>query len=114
MTAGGTLAVLDFDDCGLSHPLHDLAITAYHLRPVPHEEPLFAGYETVAPVPEHTREQLESLVASRNVALLNDLVTVDAAWARETVPTYLANTMTKLRSFLRTGVYRHDVDGLVG
>jgi hypothetical protein len=65
-------------------------------------------------VPEHTREQFESLVASRNVALLNDLVTVDAAWARETVPTYLANTMTKLRSFLRTGVYRHDVDGLVG
>jgi Ser/Thr protein kinase RdoA (MazF antagonist) len=113
MTAGGTLAVLDFDDCGLSHPLHDLAITAYHLRPAPHEEPLFDGYRSVRPLPEHTREQFESLVASRNVALLNDTVTVDAAWVRDLLPTYIPNTITKLRNYLDTGVYRHDVDGLI-
>lgn len=114
MTAGGSLAVLDFDDCGVSHPLHDLAITAYHLRPAPHEEPLFAGYRSIRPLPEHTREQFESLVASRNVALLNDTVTVDAAWVRDLLPTYVPNTITKLRNYLDTGVYRHDVDGLIG
>jgi Ser/Thr protein kinase RdoA (MazF antagonist) len=114
MTAGGALAVLDFDDCGLSHPLHDLAITAYHLRPAPHEGPLFAGYRSVRPLPEHTHEQFESLVASRNVALLTDTVTVDAAWVRELLPTYVPNTVTKLRNYLDTGVYRHDVDGLIG
>ena len=113
MTAAGVLAVLDFDDCGVSHPLHDLAITAYHLRPAPHEGPLFDGYESVRPLPEHTRDEFESLVAARNVALLNDTVTVNAAWVRDLLPRYVPNTITKLRSYLDTGVYRHDVDGLI-
>ncbi len=113
MAVAGGLSLLDFDDCGLSHPVHDLAITAYHLRPFPYEGPLMVGYESVCPVPEHSREEFESLVAARNVALLNDTVTVDAAWVRDFLPTYIPNTITKLQHYLRTGVYRHDVDGLV-
>ena len=113
MAVAGGLSVLDFDDCGVSHPVHDLAITAYHLRPFPHEGPLMAGYESVRPVPEHSRGEFESLVAARNVALLNDTVTVDAAWVRDLLPTYVPNTITKLRHYLRTGEYRHDIDGLI-
>jgi Ser/Thr protein kinase RdoA (MazF antagonist) len=114
MTAAGTLSVLDFDDCGISHPLHDLAITAYHLRPTEHEGELYRGYESVRPLPEHTTDEFESVVAARNVALLNDTVTVNAAWVADVLPTYIPNTVTKLRNYLDTGTYRHDVDGLVG
>ena len=28
------------------------------------------------------------------------------------LPTYVPNTITKLRNYLETGVYRHDVEGL--
>ena len=47
------------------------------------------------------------------MALLNDTVTVNAAWVRDLLPRYVPNTITKLRSYLDTGVYRHDVDGLI-
>lgn len=114
MTAAGTLSVLDFDDCGISHPLHDLAITAYHLRPTEHEGELYRGYESIGSLPEHTADEFESLVAARNVAILNDTVTVNAAWVADLLPTYVPNTVTKLRHYLDTETYRHDVDGLLG
>ena len=113
MTAAGTLSVLDFDDCGISHPLHDLAITAYHLRPNAADHELVRGYESVGPLPDHSTAELESLIAARNVALLNETITIDAAWVADLLPTYIPNTITKLRGYLDTGVYRHDVDGLV-
>jgi Ser/Thr protein kinase RdoA (MazF antagonist) len=114
MTAAGTLSVLDFDDCGISHPLHDLSITAYYLRPAELEGALRAGYEEVRPWPDHDDHEFEHLVAARNLAILNDTVTVNAAWVHDFLPRYIRNTITKLRSYLDTGVFRHDVDGLVG
>lgn len=45
MTRSGRLWVIDFDDCGISHAAHDLAIAAYHLRPADLEPALRRGYE---------------------------------------------------------------------
>jgi Ser/Thr protein kinase RdoA (MazF antagonist) len=113
MTTAGRLSVLDFDDCGISHPLHDLAITAYYLRPADLEGALRAGYEEIRPLPGHHRDEFELLVAARNLALLNDTVTVNAAWVHDLLPRYIPNTITKLRGYLDTGVFRHDVEGLL-
>jgi hypothetical protein len=53
------------------------------------------------------------LVAHRNVLLLNDLLTTLHSGHRGLLPRFIANTEIKLRAFLDTGVYRHDVDGVV-
>lgn len=53
------------------------------------------------------------MVAARNVAILNDVASVESAWAADVLEWYVPNTVTKLRHFLDTGVYRHDVEGLL-
>lgn len=109
----GRLAVFDFDDACDGVPVQDLAISAYYLRDAPElEEALLAGYEDIRPLPTFTSEQFEAIVASRNLVLANDALTIANAGFRAVAPTYLANTATKLRAYLDTGVYRHRVPGL--
>jgi Ser/Thr protein kinase RdoA (MazF antagonist) len=110
----GRLYVFDFDDSGMGLPMQDLAIAAYYLRPAAHlEDALLAGYAEVAPLPTYSPAQYEAVVASRNLVLLNDIVDTANADFRELLPTYVPNTIAKLRHYLDTGVYRHDIDGLL-
>ncbi len=110
----GQLAVFDFDDSCLGAPVHDLAISAYYLRDAPElEAALLDGYAEVRPLPEFTTEQFEAIVAARNLVLVNDVLTITTADVRAMAPRYVANTVTKLRAYLDTGVYRHDVPGLI-
>jgi len=53
------------------------------------------------------------MVASRNLVLLNDIVTTTNAEFLAMLPRYLPNTITKLRAYLNTGAYRHEVPGLI-
>jgi Ser/Thr protein kinase RdoA (MazF antagonist) len=110
----GSLSVFDFDDCGLGIPMQDLAISAYYLRDdLRLEAAMKEGYAEARPLPTWTADQFEAMVASRNLVLLNDLFTITTAAERALLPRYLANTVTKLRRYLDTGVYRHDVPDLL-
>lgn len=108
----GQLAVFDFDDSGMGLPMQDLAIAAYYLRPAAHlEAAMLDGYVDIAPLPTYSSVQYEAVVASRNLVLLNDMVETANADFRALLPTYLPSTITKLRNYLDTGVYQHEVNG---
>ena len=110
----GRLAVFDFDDSGMGVPVQDLAVCAYHVRDnAAQEEALLEGYQELRPLPAFTADQFEAMVATRNLVLLNDLVTTANAEFIEMLPRYLPNAITKLRAYLATGVFRHQVPGLI-
>ncbi|MDO8364936.1 MAG: phosphotransferase [Actinomycetota bacterium] len=110
----GRLGVLDFDDSGIGVPVQDLAISAYYLRDDAElEAALLEGYQQVRPLPAFTTDQYEAMVASRNLVLLNDVITTSNAEFIAMLPRYVPNSMTKLRHYLTTGAYRHDVPGLI-
>jgi Ser/Thr protein kinase RdoA (MazF antagonist) len=110
----GRLSLFDFDDSGTGPTLFDLAISTYYLRPNNvNADALLEGYAEVSELPPHSADEFEALVAHRNVLLLNDLLTTLHSGHRGLLPRFIANTEIKLRAFLDTGVYRHDVDGVV-
>jgi len=110
----GRLSVFDFDDSGIGLPIQDLAVATYYRRPEhDHVDALFEGYVSLRPLPEYTSEDFETLVAHRNLLLLNDLLVTTNAEHRAIIPNFIRNTVVKLRNFLDTGVYRHDIDGLL-
>jgi hypothetical protein len=88
-------------------------VSAYYLRDnMRQENALHEGYAAVRPLPRCTADQFESLLAGRNLLLLNDLLTISTADLREMIPRYAHNTVVKLRNWLDTGRYRHEVSGL--
>ena len=110
----GRLIVFDFDDSGIGVPAQDLAISAYYLRDdAALEAALLEGYQALRPLPGFTSEQYEAMVASRNLVLLNDVVTTTNAEFLAMLPRYVPNSITKLRTYLDTGVYHHEVPGLI-
>ncbi|PTA67877.1 phosphotransferase enzyme family protein [Deinococcus arcticus] len=110
----GRLSVFDFDDSGLGLPVQDLTISAYYLRPRAElEAALLEGYAAAAPVPGVNAADYETLVAGRAVVLLNDLLVNTNAELQAILPRYVPNSVTKLRAYLDSGVFRHDVPGLL-
>ncbi|WP_221088057.1 phosphotransferase enzyme family protein [Deinococcus aquaedulcis] len=110
----GRLSVFDFDDSGLGLPVQDLTISAYYLRPKAElEAALLDGYAAVAPLPDVAPADYETLVAGRAVVLLNDLLVNTNAELQAILPRYVPNSVTKLRAYLDSGVFRHDVPGLL-
>ena len=110
----GRLIVFDFDDSGMGVPAQDLPISAYYMRDdAAQEAALIEGYQEVRSLPSFTTEQYEAMVASRNLLLLNDLVVTTNAEFKAMLPRYIPNSITKLRAYLDTGVFRHDVPGLI-
>jgi Ser/Thr protein kinase RdoA (MazF antagonist) len=110
----GRLSVFDFDDSGVGVPAQDLAISAYYLRDDSRREAaLLEGYQAARSLPQFTTAQFEAMVASRNLVLLNDVITTTNAEFLEMLPRYVPNSITKLRAYLDSGVYRHDVPGLL-
>jgi Ser/Thr protein kinase RdoA (MazF antagonist) len=109
----GRLAVFDFDDCGIGLPVQDLAISSYYLRPERGlEQALTEGYASLRPLPPSTTEQYEAVVAARSLVLLNDLLVTENAEMQAVLPRYAANTEIKLRHYLDTGEFRHDLPGV--
>lgn len=110
----GRLSVFDFDDAGIGVPLQDLAISAFYLRDrLDLEAELLAGYAEVLPLPAFSAEQYEAVLASRNLVLVNDTIGSSHARVRDGAELYVANTVVKLRHYLETGRFAHDVDGVV-
>lgn len=110
----GRLSLFDFDDCVIGVPAHDLAVSTYYLRPRAElEAALRDGYVEARPLPVVADAAFESLIAGRNLLLLNELCGTQTADFRAFLPAFLDNTVLKLRAFLDTGVYRHDTPGVV-
>jgi Ser/Thr protein kinase RdoA (MazF antagonist) len=110
----GRLAVFDFDDSGIGVPAQDLAITAYYLRDNAEQEAaLLEGYQELRPLPPFSSEQYEAMVASRILVLLNDVITTTNAVFLAILTRYIPNAITKLRHYLDTGAFRHEVPGLI-
>lgn len=109
----GRPAVFDFDDSGICRPLVDLAVTAYYLRDDrPAEVALLEGYQALRPLPEHTPDEFEALVAARNLLLFNDVVTNVTAGLDDFLPGYCALTVKRMKHYLNTGEFKLAVDYL--
>jgi Ser/Thr protein kinase RdoA (MazF antagonist) len=92
--------------------VQDLAISAYYLRDdAGQEAALLEGYQEVQPLPAFTPEQYEAMVASRNLVLLNDVLTTTNAEWLAMLQRYIPDSITRLRAYLDTGVFRREVPG---
>ncbi len=100
------ISILDFDDAGLGFPLQDLAISIFYLREGrEREKHLIAGYTSVAPFPDYEQWELEILIASRALTLLNYLFETTTADDLALIPGYLEKTERRLKHFLETGEF---------
>ena len=106
----GRLAVLDFDDCGVGLPVQDLAVATYYLRDnQEYESALREGYGSVAALPLVNADDFEWLVAHRNVLLLTEVAGWVTAEFKAILPKYAAASVRKLRAFLETGLFSHQL-----
>ncbi|GAA4409925.1 hypothetical protein GCM10023168_29070 [Fodinibacter luteus] len=107
----GRVAVFDVDDAGIGAPALDLAISTFYLRdghPAA-EAALRAGYADVRDLPDVTEEQLEALVAARQLLLANSLFASSTASLRAEAQDYLDVTVDRLRHWRTTGRFSRAV-----
>ncbi len=110
----GRLSVFDFDDALTGVRAHDLAISTYYLRPRTElVDALFEGYASARPLPQLRDDQLEVLLAARNLLLAHELTDTDSGDFRALLPQFMKNSEIRLRHFLDTGELRHDLPGVV-
>lgn len=102
----GEISIFDFDDSGVATMSQDLATAAFYVRDTPRlEHAMHEGYETVRPLPDHSPEQYEALVAGRNLLLLNFVVGSVTAGMDDFLPGYIERTVGRLRRYLDTGTF---------
>lgn len=95
------LYVFDFDDCGMGIPLQDIAIALFYLDSKEEEQALLNGYQSVCPLPHHTRQEMQSLLIQRRIMLLNYLFETKNQKHRARVDTYLAKTRDMVSGYLK-------------
>jgi len=96
----GKLSIFDFDDCGIGLPIQDIATALYYLDCPEQDEALLNGYTSIMPLPAHTKADLEMLLIHRRLMLLNYLYETNNQEHQELIPTYLEETLRRLREFL--------------
>lgn len=103
----GRLSVFDFDDSGRGVPMQDLAISAYYVRRLDRalEAALHDGYAALRPLPDVASPTYEANLATRNLVLLNDVLTTTNAETRAALATYVPSSVARLRHWLDTGEY---------
>lgn len=103
---GEKMSILDFDDAGIGFPQQDLAISIFYLREDrEREKHLLAGYQSVAPLPIYEPEELELLIANRQLVLLNYLFESTTADEVAMVPGYLEKSERRIKYFFKTGEF---------
>ncbi|MFZ4720286.1 MAG: phosphotransferase enzyme family protein [Ilumatobacteraceae bacterium] len=110
----GRLSIFDFDDCLWGVRAHDLAITTYYIQPRRSlVDALFEGYADVRPLPDLPDEHLQTLLAARNLLLIDEMLTNENAELAAIMPRFMTNSEIRHRHFLATGEFRHDLPGVV-
>ena len=100
------ILTMDFDYAGIGFPLQDLAMSTYYLRKGrERERHLFQGYASVTPLPEFDPAELELLIASRELVLLNRFLGIATADDIVKLPNYLETIEQHLQYFLKTGEF---------
>ena len=97
----GELAVFDFDDAGIGTPLQDLATSLYYLDTPEQDAAWLKGYESVAPLPEFSADDIVALRMQRRLILLNYLHESTTPEHREMVGEYSIETMRRLTEWLQ-------------
>ena len=101
---------MGFDGCGVGLPVQDLAVAAYYLRDnQEYESALREGYGSVGALPLGNADDFEWLVAHRNVLLLTEVAGWVTAEFKAILPKYAAASVRKLRAFLETGLFSHQL-----
>ena len=94
------LSIFDFDDSGIGLPIQDIATALYYLDTPEQDEAMLNGYTSVRQLPPHTKADLEMLLIHRRLMLLNYLYETKNQEHQEMIPTYLEETLRRLRVFL--------------
>jgi Ser/Thr protein kinase RdoA (MazF antagonist) len=94
------LSIFDFDDSGIGLPIQDIATALYYLDTPEQDEAMLNGYTSVRQLPPHTKADLEMLLIHRRLMLLNYLYETNNQEHQELIPTYLEETLRRLREFL--------------
>lgn len=96
----GIVSVFDFDDSGIGLPLQDLATAIYYLDTPEQDEALKEGYSSVAPLPQYSIREMETLLLQRRIILLNYLYETSNVEHRAMIPDYQIETLRRIRVFL--------------
>lgn len=94
------LSIFDFDDSGIGLPIQDLATALYYLDTPEQDEALLNGYKSVMNLPTHKKSDLEMLLIHRRLMLLNYLYETNNQEHKELIPTYLEETLRRVRVFI--------------
>ena len=96
MWDGTEAAIFDFDDCAIGLPIQDIAVPKYYLDTEDQEQQVLAGYRSVTPLPDYTKEDMDALVLQRRIFLLNYLLETENPEHKAMVPAYLEKTLERI------------------
>ena len=109
--ADRAMAALDFEFCGWGYFLYDLAPLLWQLKGeraaayAPLEESLWGGYLSVRREAENERDQLDTLIAARQLLSCRWLLqNLHQPSVRKAAPALIAARSDELKNFLATGV----------
>jgi Ser/Thr protein kinase RdoA (MazF antagonist) len=97
-----SLSVIDFDDCGFGFPVQDLATALYYLDTPEQDAAFKRGYESIAPVPECSENEMKMLFLQRRIVLLNYLYETSNLEHRSMIPEYQEETLRRIKNFFES------------
>ena len=96
----GSLSVIDFDDCGFGLPIQDFATALYYFDTPEQDSAFKQGYESVAPLPECSEQEMKMLFLQRRIILLNYLYETSNLEHKSMIPDYQEETLRRIRNYL--------------
>ena len=96
----GSLSVIDFDDCGFGLPIQDFATALYYFDTPEQDVAFKQGYESVAPLPECSEQELKMFFLQRRIILLNYLYETSNLEHKSMIPEYQEETLRRIRNYL--------------
>ena len=100
MWQGDDVAVFDFDDCVIGIPAQDIAVTLYYNDTAEQDAAFLAGYQEVAPLPDYSEEEMQTLRLQRRILLLSYILETENPEHRAMVPKYLEETLRRVNALL--------------
>jgi len=101
----GRLYILDFEDLIMGYPVQDIATALFYVRFGREDsrtliDAFREGYEELLPWPEEGPGQIDILIASRSLLLVNFLLSQENPEAKRSVPEYIERTEKRLRELI--------------
>lgn len=98
----GQLALLDFEDAILGHPIHDLAILLFYYED--HDQfsyelvknKVLEGYRSVSRLPNLEEQTIKMLSIARTVNFLNHVLTLEEDYSK-----FIKKSLEKLKAYLQ-------------